>query len=165
MNRHLQHRTTTLHRLGIAVGGIALGVASIGHAADLNGDGLVNATDQSVLLASWGECPAPCPSDLNGDGVVDGVDFAILLDAASTAQDEAEDSGTVESEDLYAPGDSTATTQDDETFGSTDPITSPTGEELVVPVHNVPLPAPVWIGVAGLAGAVLVRRRWLGAYA
>ena len=44
---------------------------------DVNGDGVVNATDLSTLLAAWGSSVASC--DFNGDGNVNGVDLAILL--------------------------------------------------------------------------------------
>ncbi|MFZ9916226.1 MAG: hypothetical protein ACO3IB_12965, partial [Phycisphaerales bacterium] len=38
--------------------------------ADLNGDGLVNGADLSILLSAWGPCPGSCPADLNDDGSV-----------------------------------------------------------------------------------------------
>ena len=48
---------------------------------DLNEDGLVNGPDLTMLLGSWGECPAPeeCPADINRDGVIDGADLSLLL--------------------------------------------------------------------------------------
>ena len=46
--------------------------------ADLNADGVVDATDLATLLASWGPCDC-CPADLNGDGMVGPVDLATLL--------------------------------------------------------------------------------------
>lgn len=46
--------------------------------ADLNGDGIVNGGDLSILLGSFG---GPGPGDLNDDGVVDGTDLSILLGA------------------------------------------------------------------------------------
>lgn len=46
--------------------------------ADLDGDGLVNSTDLSELIASWGTCNQ-CPADLTGDGSVDAFDLAELL--------------------------------------------------------------------------------------
>ncbi len=51
--------------------------------ADLNGDGIVNGADLTILLAAWGPCPpkGACPADLNGDSVVDGADLTILLAA------------------------------------------------------------------------------------
>lgn len=42
---------------------------------DLNGDGVVNASDMAILLNAWGT-PA---ADLNGDGTTDSQDLAILL--------------------------------------------------------------------------------------
>jgi hypothetical protein len=48
---------------------------------DLNGDGLVNGADLSILLGDWGTCPpkGTCLGDINGDGVVNGADLSILL--------------------------------------------------------------------------------------
>jgi WD40 repeat protein len=51
-------------------------------AGDVNGDGLVNAEDLLLLLASWGECPGggePCPADFDGDGFVGTADLLLLL--------------------------------------------------------------------------------------
>jgi hypothetical protein len=50
-------------------------------AADLTGDGAVNAADLTLLLAAWGRCPsgAPCPADFDGNGAVNGQDLAILV--------------------------------------------------------------------------------------
>ena len=53
-------------------------VSTIPAVADLNGDGLVNGADLSILLGAFG---GPGPGDLNGDGIVDGADLAILLGA------------------------------------------------------------------------------------
>jgi len=52
-----------------------------GPAADLNGDGVVNAQDLGVLLGSWGVCAADalCAADINGDGVVNAQDLGELL--------------------------------------------------------------------------------------
>jgi hypothetical protein len=51
--------------------------------SDLDFDGIVGASDLSVLLGAWGEEPCSnavcCPADLNGDGKVNAVDLAILL--------------------------------------------------------------------------------------
>jgi choice-of-anchor B domain-containing protein len=47
--------------------------------ADLNGDGLINGADLSILLAAWGtDDPI---ADLSGDGIVGGPDLAELLAA------------------------------------------------------------------------------------
>jgi len=43
---------------------------------DVNGDGLVNASDLAELLAQWG---GPGTADINSSGTVDGLDLAILL--------------------------------------------------------------------------------------
>ena len=43
---------------------------------DLNGDGIVDGVDLTLLLGGWGTAG---PGDLNGDGMVDGADLAILL--------------------------------------------------------------------------------------
>jgi len=43
---------------------------------DVNGDGLVNGTDLTTLLAQWGGSGS---ADFNGDQVVDGFDLALLL--------------------------------------------------------------------------------------
>ena len=50
-------------------------------AADLTGDGVVNAQDLTILLASWGRCAsgAPCAADLDGNGTVNGQDLANLV--------------------------------------------------------------------------------------
>lgn len=45
---------------------------------DFNADGIINATDLSVLLASWGACSG-CPTDLNGDCIVDAADLSMIL--------------------------------------------------------------------------------------
>jgi hypothetical protein len=45
-------------------------------AADLNGDGAVDAADLSTLLAAWGNAG---PADLDGNGVVDAPDLSQLL--------------------------------------------------------------------------------------
>ena len=45
---------------------------------DLDGDGVVDASDLAILLASFGPC-ANCAADLDGSGIVDAGDLAILL--------------------------------------------------------------------------------------
>ena len=47
---------------------------------DLDGNGVVNGADLTLLLNAWGPCSG-CPSDLNGDGSVGAADLAILLNA------------------------------------------------------------------------------------
>jgi hypothetical protein len=46
--------------------------------ADLDGDGVVGASDLAILLGAWG---GKGPADLDGDGVVGASDLAILLGA------------------------------------------------------------------------------------
>ena len=43
--------------------------------ADINGDGVVDSTDESAVHAAWGVCTGPCPEDINDDGVVDALDL------------------------------------------------------------------------------------------
>ena len=45
---------------------------------DLNGDGVVDATDVAILLDNWGAA-GPNIADLNGDGFVGSSDFSLLL--------------------------------------------------------------------------------------
>ena len=47
--------------------------------ADLNGDGVVNAQDITILLAAWGNSGGA--ADINGDGVVGPQDITMLLAA------------------------------------------------------------------------------------
>jgi subtilisin family serine protease len=51
--------------------------------ADLNGDGVVNGADLTIMLSAWGPCPNcdACPADLTGDCVVGGADITALLSA------------------------------------------------------------------------------------
>ena len=49
-------------------------------AADLNGDGVVDAADLAAILNAWGPCAgAACAADLDGSGLVDAADLAMLL--------------------------------------------------------------------------------------
>ncbi len=48
--------------------------------ADLDGDGIVSASDLAGLLGSWGPCDG-CPADLDGNGLVEAADLAALLGA------------------------------------------------------------------------------------
>ena len=43
--------------------------------ADLNGDGVVNGSDMTIILSCWG---AAC-ADINGDGTTDGQDMTVVL--------------------------------------------------------------------------------------
>ena len=52
---------------------------------DLNGDGVVNAADLGLLIASWGPCgKGSCPADLNDDGKVDAADLGLMVSAWTT---------------------------------------------------------------------------------
>ena len=68
----------TIYTCAFGVYGV---VPSTGIPGDLNEDGLVNGTDLTILLGSWGDCPSSgaCIADLNDDGVVNGTDLTILL--------------------------------------------------------------------------------------
>ena len=44
--------------------------------SDLDGDGVVDGADLTILLGAWGEASK---DDLDGDGVIDGADLTILL--------------------------------------------------------------------------------------
>lgn len=50
---------------------------------DLVSDGIVNGADLTLLLGTWGACPAKgtCLADLNDDGLVNGADLTVLLGA------------------------------------------------------------------------------------
>jgi hypothetical protein len=143
----------------VTVAGLAQ--ASQGYDADLNGDGVVDGTDQAILLASWGPCSG-CPGDLNGDGVVDSADLAIWMTAPP---DSGDGDDSVDDGGLYSPGDgekSPLSTEDGadgaDSGGDSggDPFDDGAG------VHVVPLPAPAWITLGGLFGAFYLRRRMLG---
>ncbi len=62
-------------------------VSPVGSPADLDGDGVVGASDLSMLLSAWGIAGGKGPSaDLDGDGVVAASDLAILLAAWGTTR-------------------------------------------------------------------------------
>jgi hypothetical protein len=48
---------------------------------DVNGDGQVNGSDLTFILAYWGPCDGPdsCAYDLTGDGLVNGADITLVL--------------------------------------------------------------------------------------
>lgn len=161
MKNHMQRRRElrAASIAAIVVAGLMTG--SDGHAADLNGDGVIDGTDQAILLGSWGPCKG-CPSDLNGDGVVDGVDLAIWM---SPPADSTGGGDTVDDGGLYGPGDGDDSLPPDgdgdggsgsSGSGGGDPMGD--GGE----VHAIPLPAPAWMTLGGLLGAAYVRRRMLG---
>ena len=45
--------------------------------ADINGDGVVDGTDLTLILSQWGS--AGPGGDLNGDGTVNGADLTVLF--------------------------------------------------------------------------------------
>jgi hypothetical protein len=48
--------------------------------ADLDQDGVVGASDLSIVLNGWGDCGGACDfADIDGDGVTDGNDLALVL--------------------------------------------------------------------------------------
>ena len=69
---------------------------------DLNGDGLVNGADLSIVLGLWGECADACDciADLDKSGFVDGADLAMLLGAWNTAKYDLDGDGIVTGSDL-----------------------------------------------------------------
>jgi hypothetical protein len=76
----VRHGLTLAAGLGVASLMFALVIAPAARAAgsaDINGDGQVNITDLSILLARYGSTdPA---ADINGNGTVDITDLSILL--------------------------------------------------------------------------------------
>ena len=67
---------------------VAVKVRVKGHAADINGDGLVDDADFAVfvlqyntMLCNAAEMVDGCSADFNGDGQVDDADFNILAPA------------------------------------------------------------------------------------
>ncbi len=72
---HVQLAVTTGEGGGIAGGG------NNALPCDLDGDGVVGASDLVILLGSWGECGNcnTCQPDFNTDCVVDATDLLILL--------------------------------------------------------------------------------------
>jgi hypothetical protein len=130
-------------------------------AADLNGDGLIDGTDQAILLGSWGPCRG-CPGDLNGDGVVDGVDLALWM---SPPADSGGGDDSVDDDGLYGPGDGdNSLPPDGDGSDGSDSGGSGSGDPMGdgTEVHAVPLPAPAWLALGGLLGAAYYRRRMLG---
>jgi len=61
--------------------GIFVAYADTDRPGDLDGNGVVDGADLSILLAAWGGCSAcsTCPADLDGDCTVGGADLAVLL--------------------------------------------------------------------------------------
>ena len=48
-------------------------------ASDLDGDGMVAASDLAMVLGAWGACMQQCPADFDRDGMVGGPDLAQIL--------------------------------------------------------------------------------------
>jgi Ca2+-binding EF-hand superfamily protein len=49
-------------------------------AGDIDGDGIVNATDLTYLLSEFGKFPLNFPyADIDGDGIVNATDLTYLL--------------------------------------------------------------------------------------
>ncbi|MFM7259165.1 MAG: chlorophyllase/cutinase-like alpha/beta fold protein [bacterium] len=59
---------------------LAVEFTATSNPADLDGDGVVAASDLAVMLGAWGSCKA-CPADLDHDGQVGASDLAVLLGA------------------------------------------------------------------------------------
>ncbi len=57
---------------------------------DLDGNGVVDATDLGLLVAAWGECGDACQADLDSNDKVDGVDLGILFSAWGGCPEEPE---------------------------------------------------------------------------
>lgn len=141
----------------LAMSAISASTRSASADGDLNLDGLVDGSDLSIVLASWGPCPSPCGADFNGDGAVDGADLSIWL--GSSTPPSSPDAGEIDSSGLFGPGTAPPTGEPDDPIegggggtGAADPFEAMT-------MHAVPLPAPAWLTIAGLAGAWLIRRR------
>ncbi len=56
----------------------ASGICGNGCPGDVNGDGVVNVTDEIAIITNWGPCPG-CPEDINGDGEVDVADLIVVI--------------------------------------------------------------------------------------
>jgi len=72
--------TGTDNTLVCGIDNFSIDTISCGIEGDLDGDGIVGASDISILLLDFGPCPGtPCPSDLDGSGSVDAGDISYLL--------------------------------------------------------------------------------------
>ncbi len=58
---------------------VDIGAYEVQIPGDINGDGIVSASDLLMILAFWGPCGEPCPGDINDDNHVGTVDLLILL--------------------------------------------------------------------------------------
>jgi hypothetical protein len=79
VNATLQTSDENIPGAGATTLSLALAITVAGpppRPGDFNGDGIVNASDLSVLLAQWGGSGV---ADLDGSGTVDGIDLGTLL--------------------------------------------------------------------------------------
>ncbi len=74
--------------VGVAGGGAELGQGAIecwfdasaaGCAEDIDGNGMVDLSDLSIVLSTFGQSGAGLPADINGDGNVDLSDLGMIL--------------------------------------------------------------------------------------
>src|SRR4051812_33854257 len=66
----------------VAIVGIVLlwrSFAATPASADLNGDGIVNLSDLSILMSNFGKTEANIKGDINADGTVNLADLSMLL--------------------------------------------------------------------------------------
>lgn len=73
---HFQMDNEGGYELGTAIGDY-ISANFLRRLGDLNGDGVIDTVDITMLLGAWGEHDGP--EDLNGDGTVDAADLTILL--------------------------------------------------------------------------------------
>lgn len=73
----------TVPLTNIAISGTIEVTAVLTPPQDLDGDGMVGASDLASLISAWGPCPAGagCPADFDGDGTVGASDLASLISA------------------------------------------------------------------------------------
>jgi hypothetical protein len=70
--------TSTDNTLVCGIDNFLIETISCGIEGDLDGDGIVGASDIGILLLDFGPCVG-CPSDLDGSGTVDAGDVSFLL--------------------------------------------------------------------------------------
>ena len=70
--------TGTDNTLVCGIDNFSIDTISCGIEGDLDGDGIVGASDIGIMLLDFGPC-AGCPSDLDDSGSVDGGDISFLL--------------------------------------------------------------------------------------
>jgi hypothetical protein len=54
---------------------------------DLNGDGLVNGTDRSILVGAWTGGGFSCETDVNSDGSSNATDRSVIVGAWTGTED------------------------------------------------------------------------------